>query len=133
MGKAKAITKSLKFKDGFIDAIIADTDKNVLMLVQMDEESLNKTIETGFVHYFSPVKFKPWKKGTTSGHTQKVINIKIDCDNDALLITVKPAGGACHRGYHSCFYRTLKDKEWKISEEPEFDPRLIYPEFIFKG
>jgi len=129
----KEIIDSLKWKDGFIDVVITDQDKNVLMLVQMDEESFIKTVETGFVHYFSPAKFKPWKKGNTSGHTQKISSIKVDCDNDALLISVVPSGGACHKGYHSCFYRKLNGKQWENSEKPEFDPRLIYPEFIFKG
>lgn len=129
----KEIIDSLRWKDGFIDVVITDSDKNVLMLVQMDKESFAKTVETGFVHYFSPVKFKPWKKGNSSGHTQKVLSIKVDCDNDALLISVEPSGGACHKGYHGCFYRKLNGKQWENSEKPEFDPRLIYPEFIFKG
>lgn len=80
------------------------------MLAYANEEAIKKTIETGFAHYWSRSRKKLWKKGETSGNVQKVVEIRIDCDNDALLYLVKQKGVACHTGNYSCFYRRLKDE-----------------------
>lgn len=85
------------------DAVTGD----VLMLAYMNEESLSKTLETGFVHYWSRSRRSLWKKGESSGNTQEVQNIYYDCDKDALLIKVKQKGNACHTGNRTCFFRKI--------------------------
>lgn len=79
----------------------------VLMVAFMDEEALAKTRETGFAHFHSRSKGRLWMKGETSGHTLRVEDILVDCDQDALVIRATPAGPACHTGAASCFYRKL--------------------------
>ena len=83
----------------------------VLMLAWMNAEALRLTIETGEAHYFSRSRQALWKKGETSGQIQKVVEARVDCDQDAILIKVLPQGdgGACHVGFRSCFYRVVKD------------------------
>lgn len=93
-------------KASLIPAIIQDKDtKKVLMLAYMNEESLRKTIETGYTWFFSRSRNELWNKGATSGHFQKVIRITGDCDDDTLLIEVEQTGPACHTGNESCFYQ----------------------------
>lgn len=94
----------LKFKDGLIAAIVRDAGTgDVLTLAWMNEESLQKTLETGETWFWSRSRNALWHKGESSGHTQRVIDITADCDRDALLVTVEPAGPACHNGTTSCF------------------------------
>ena len=102
----------LKFDDkGLIPAIIQDYQSNeVLMLAYMNEESFKKTLETGKTCFFSRSRQKLWVKGETSGHFQTVHEIRIDCDNDTLLIKVHQEGVACHTGNPNCFYRSLEFK-----------------------
>lgn len=83
----------------------------VLMLAYMNEESLQKTIETGYTWFYSRSRGELWNKGATSGHLQKIHKICSDCDDDTLLITVDQIGAACHTGNHSCFYTEVK--QWK--------------------
>ena len=96
---------------GLLAAIAQDhVSGEVLMLAWMNEESWGKTLETGEVHYYSRSRKELWHKGATSGHVQKVRSIRIDCDNDALVLQIEQIGGvACHEGYRSCFYREYKD------------------------
>jgi len=93
------------------DLVIAITQdfksKEILMVAFMNEEAFRKTLETGIMHYFSTSRKKLWKKGETSGNIQRVKEIYLDCDGDALLFRVEQVGGACHDGYFSCFYRKL--------------------------
>lgn len=94
--------------DGLIPAIAQDAGtREVLMLAWMNRESLQKTLDTGMVHYYSRSRACLWLKGETSGHFQKVVEIRRDCDSDALLILVEQTGAACHTGNRSCFYRDL--------------------------
>ena len=101
----------LKFDaQGLIPAIVQDADTNqVLMLAYMNAESLRLTLETNETHFWSRSRKELWHKGATSGNTQKVVEINVDCDVDALLIKVNPAGPACHTGEQSCFYRTMRE------------------------
>jgi phosphoribosyl-AMP cyclohydrolase len=97
-------------RDGLIACVTKDAaDGQILMLAYMNEEALRLTIETGFAHYWSRSRQTLWRKGATSGQVQKVKEIRVDCDQDALLLTVEPGGdgGACHTGRHSCFYRKV--------------------------
>ena len=94
--------------NGLIPAIIQDyITKEVLMLAYMSAESLDKTLEENTTWFYSRSRKELWNKGATSGHFQYVQEIKIDCDNDALLILVDQIGAACHTGNKSCFYRDL--------------------------
>ena len=100
-------------KDGveLIPAIAQDsTTGEVLMLAYMNKESLAITIETGRATYWSRSRSELWEKGATSGHTQKVISIDIDCDGDSLLLKVEQSGAACHTGDRSCFHRAIEMK-----------------------
>jgi phosphoribosyl-AMP cyclohydrolase len=114
----------LKYDNGLIQAIAQDSNtKEVLMCAFMNREALKKTIETGIAHYWSRSRQSLWKKGESSGHTQNVVEIRIDCDMDAILLLVKQTGGACHTGFRSCFYRTIDGKE---VGEKVFDPEDVY-------
>lgn len=95
-------------KMGLIPTITQNFDENrVLMLAYSNRESLNMTIETGYAHYWSRSRQQLWKKGETSGHTQKIREILVDCDEDALLFRVDQKGPACHTGQETCFFRKL--------------------------
>ncbi|MEM7327748.1 MAG: phosphoribosyl-AMP cyclohydrolase [Pseudomonadota bacterium] len=97
--------------DGLITAIAQDADtKDVLMLAWMNADALRATIETGQATYWSRSRQALWVKGETSGHTQSVEQIRIDCDQDAVLLLVRQSGGACHTGRKSCFYRIIDPK-----------------------
>lgn len=96
------------FSKGLVPAIIiAAATNEVLMLAYMNEESYNKTLETGLTWFYSRSRQGLWNKGETSGHTQKVISITTDCDQDTLLIKVEQTGPACHTGARSCFYNVI--------------------------
>jgi phosphoribosyl-AMP cyclohydrolase len=95
--------------DGLLTAVVTDVASgDVLMVAHMNAEALAKTIESGEAWYFSRSRKKLWKKGETSGHVQRVVELRTDCDQDALWLKVEQAGeGACHTGRRSCFYRTV--------------------------
>ena len=98
----------------------------VLMVAYMNYEALKKTIETGKAHYWSTSRQKLWLKGESSGNFQKVEEILVDCDEDAVLIKVSQKGGACHEGYESCFFRKLVDNKLEIVGNKVFDPDEVY-------
>lgn len=120
----------LKFnKDGLIPVIVQDIKSNkVLMLAYMNAEAFKKTMETQKAHFFSRSRNKLWLKGESSGHYQFVKEVYVDCDKDTLLLKVKQIGGACHKGYYSCFYRRLKDEgiKLKIVDKKVFEPEKVY-------
>lgn len=123
------IPENMKFdSQGLITAIAQDANNNeVLMLAFMNEEALALTIETGIAHYYSRSRKKLWKKGESSGHVQTVKEIRIDCDQDAVLLKIEQVGGACHVGYRSCFYRVVeKDGSLTVSGDKVFDPDQAY-------
>lgn len=95
--------------DGLITAVVTDAATGeVLMVAHMNAEALAKTIATGDAHYYSRSRKKLWRKGEESGHTQRVIEIRVDCDQDAVWLRVEQTGpGACHTGRRSCFYRAV--------------------------
>jgi phosphoribosyl-AMP cyclohydrolase len=97
--------------DGLITCVtVAAGDGAVLMLAHMNAEALEKTLETGIVHYWSRSRQSLWRKGDTSGQIQRLVELRVDCDQDALLAVVEVAGdgGACHTGARSCFYRRVR-------------------------
>ncbi|MFB6222095.1 MAG: phosphoribosyl-AMP cyclohydrolase [Haloarcula sp.] len=108
----------------YIPAVAQDADTGeVLMLAYVTEEALQKTRETGDAHYYSRSRDELWRKGGTSGHTQAVEEVRVDCDGDALLYVVDQTGGACHTGYESCFHRTV---DGETVGEKVFDPDDVY-------
>ncbi|MBD3392828.1 MAG: phosphoribosyl-AMP cyclohydrolase [Chitinivibrionales bacterium] len=105
----------VKFDDkGLVTAIAQDAGTGeVLMVAYMNRGTLAETLETGTMVYFSRSRQKRWMKGETSGHTQAVREAYIDCDGDALLFKIDQTGGACHKGYISCFFRKRDGDEWQ--------------------
>ncbi|MUV89719.1 phosphoribosyl-AMP cyclohydrolase [Halapricum sp. CBA1109] len=107
-----------------LPAVAQDADSGeVLMLAYVTSEAVERTRETGRAHYYSRSREELWEKGATSGHTQSVAEIRVDCDGDALLYLVDQEGGACHTGYESCFYRTI---DGETVGEQVFDPEAVY-------
>jgi phosphoribosyl-AMP cyclohydrolase len=121
---------NLDFKklDGLIAAVVIDEKtRRVLMVGFMNEEAWQRTLESGAVTFYSRSRNKLWMKGETSGHRLLVKEIRTDCDQDALLITVEALGpGVCHEGYESCFFRKWEDGEWRTVEEQTYDPKAVY-------
>ena len=119
----------LKFDaQGLIPAIVQEQKTGrVVMMAWMNRASLESTIATGKTHFWSRSRQKFWMKGETSGHVQQVRDIAFDCDGDVLLIQVEQAGAACHEGYQSCFFRSVENGGFKITE-----PQLQTPEEIYK-
>ena len=110
----KSLLNKIDFEkgDGLVPVVTQDAStRKVLMVAYVNKEALEKTLETGFAHYYSRSRKKLWKKGETSGHVQKIINVYIDCDGDTLLCEVEQAGVACHTGEYSCFFRKLAERE----------------------
>ncbi len=115
--------------NGLIPAIVQDADTGeILMMAYMNKSSLADSIRTGKTHFWSRSRQKYWMKGESSGHTQDIQEILIDCDQDTLLIKAKQHGAACHEGYRNCFYRRLDPGtgQWSIVAEKLFDPAAVY-------
>jgi phosphoribosyl-AMP cyclohydrolase len=105
------LPKKLDFKkgNGLIPVVVQDFEsKKLLMLAYTNGEALEKTLSTGYAHYWSRSRSKLWMKGETSGHTQKIKSILVDCDYDALLFLVEQKGNVCHTGKDTCFHNKLK-------------------------
>jgi phosphoribosyl-AMP cyclohydrolase len=115
---------------GLITAIAVEAGSNeVLMVAHMNAEALALTIDTGEVHYWSRSRGRLWKKGETSGEVQKLMELRVDCDQDALLLVVEQTGrgAACHTGRKSCFYRKLDGEKLADTGMPRlFDPAEVY-------
>ena len=113
---------------GLVAAVVQDgRSSDLLMVGFMNEAAFQKTVETGFVTFFSRSRRTLWMKGETSGHRLRVLEIVTDCDRDALLLRVEPVGpGVCHEGYRTCFHRRLVEGEWVETEPPSFDAAAVY-------
>ena len=104
--KAREIAESLWYRhiDNTVIAVVQDYEtKDVLMVAYMNKEAVVKTLTTGLAHFWSTTRKKLWMKGETSGNVQEVLEFRIDCDRDSVLLIIKPRGPACHLGYRSCF------------------------------
>ena len=114
---------------GLLPAIAQDSGSGrVLMIAWMDQQAWEETLSSGHAVYFSRSRGKLWRKGETSGHRQRVTEIRVDCDADAILLQVEQTGAACHEGYASCFFRRiLPDSCVEIT-----DPRMIDPETVYR-
>src|SRR5687768_7114608 len=94
---------------GLVTAIVTDADSRILLMVaHMNQEAIDRTLETGQAHFWSRSRSALWRKGETSGNELTLVEMRVDCDQDALLLRVKPAGPACHTGRRSCFYRRVE-------------------------
>jgi len=115
---------------GLITAVTVDADNGeVLMVAYMNEEAFQLTLDTKKVHYWSRTRNKLWKKGESSGNMQDLVEMRVDCDLDALVVRAHQTGPACHEGFRSCFYRTVDDAG-SLRENAE---RLMTPEEIYGG
>ncbi len=114
--------------DGLVPAIAQDAQSGrILMVAWMNREALALTVQKREAVYWSRSRQKLWHKGEESGHTQRVSDIRLDCDGDVVLLTIEQVGGiACHTGRESCFYRSLQDGDWQTVDEVRKDPSLIY-------
>lgn len=114
--------------DGLVPAIAQDADTGrVLTLAWMNREALVQTATTREAHYWSRSRRRLWRKGESSGHVQKVREIRLDCDNDAILLSVEQVGGiACHTGHERCFFLRLDENHWTDDEPVLKDPETIY-------
>ena len=139
-GSADQIEEGLSFQprfdaDGLIVCVATDVRSGeVLMLAHMNAEALRRTIESGEAWYFSRSRKALWRKGESSGHAQRVVELRVDCDQDALWIKVEQDGpGACHTGRRSCFYRVVPSGKGGAAlefrdGEKTFDPKAVYPD-----
>ena len=137
--KASDIEEGLAFTpkfgaDGLVTAVVTDAKSgDVLMVAHMNEEAIRKTVASGEAWYYSRSRKTLWKKGEASGHTQRVVELRVDCDQDALWLKVEQSGeGACHTGRRSCFYRAVPlgktgtvTLEFRDAEK-RFDPKKVY-------
>ena len=131
--REEGLTLKPKFDaNGLVTCVATDAaTSEVLMVAHMNEEALRKTIATGEAWYYSRSRKALWRKGETSGHVQRVAEMRVDCDQDVILIRVEQAGGACHTGRHSCFYRKVEMADGGarlsfVDAERKFDPKAVY-------
>lgn len=116
-----------KFESKLIPVIAQDHQSNsVLMLAFANRYAIEKSLETGYAHYYSRSRRQIWKKGEVSGHFQEIQEIITDCDNDSLLIKIKQIGAACHQGYYSCFHKKFIDGKFEDFENKIFNPEKVY-------
>jgi phosphoribosyl-AMP cyclohydrolase len=114
--------------DGLVPAIAQEAGSGtVLTQAWMNRDALERTAATGEAHYWSRSRARLWRKGEQSGHVQKVREIRLDCDNDAILLMVEQTGGiACHTGRQRCFFQKFEDGAWRVVEPVLEDPASIY-------
>lgn len=114
--------------DGLVPVVAQESGRgSVLMVAWMNRAALKQTVETGEAVYWSRSRRKLWRKGEESGHVQKVRSIRLDCDEDVILLEVEQIGGiACHTGRHDCFFQKLEDGKWVVTEPVLKDPAEIY-------
>lgn len=125
---AETLLDAVKFDaDGLVPAIAQQVDTGeVLMVAWMNREALAETVATGRVCYWSRSRKSLWRKGETSGQTQKLVALRLDCDGDTLLLLVEQAGVACHTGRRSCFYREWREGELAVIAAPEVSEEDLY-------
>ncbi len=118
-----------KAGDGLVPAIVQDArTKDVLMLGFMNREALEKTLHDGHITFWQRSRQKLWTKGETSGHVLKFVALRVNCNDDSLLLLADPVGATCHTGHPTCYYREAQSDgpEWRAVTEPEFDPEQVY-------
>ena len=118
-----------KVPDGLVPAIVQDADtKDVLMLGFMNRDALEKTLRAGKVTFWTRSRQKLWTKGETSGNTLNFVALRVNCNDDSLLVLARPIGATCHTGHPTCYYREAvgEGEEWRTITTPQFDPEQVY-------
>lgn len=116
-----------KSPDGLVPAVVQDADtKDILMVGFMNRDALAKTLETGHVTFWTRSRQKLWTKGETSGHVLRFRALRVNCNDDSLVVLAEPVGATCHTGHPSCYYREAGESGWITITEPEFDPEDVY-------
>jgi len=114
-------------RDGLVVAVAQQHDTGeVLMVAWMNRAAIERTLETGDVHYWSRSRMKLWRKGETSGQAQRLIELRVDCDGDTLLLLVDQTGVACHTGRRTCFFRAVRHGRLETIAEVAVDPKTLY-------
>ena len=113
--------------NGLLPAIAQDAQTHqVLMFAWMNREAYQETIASGFATYFSRSRNRLWRKGEESGHRQRIVEVRIDCDADCILILVEQTGAACHEGYASCFFRKRESHQFVVDQSILIEPKDVY-------
>jgi phosphoribosyl-ATP pyrophosphohydrolase/phosphoribosyl-AMP cyclohydrolase len=118
-----------KAPDGLVPAVVQDADtKDVLMLGFMNRAALEKTLREGKVTFWTRSRQKLWTKGETSGNVLHFVSVRVNCNNDSLLLLAHPVGATCHTGHPTCYYResSAEGEDWRTITEPQFDPEQVY-------
>jgi phosphoribosyl-AMP cyclohydrolase len=118
---------AIQFNDQGLVAAVAQQHGTgeVLMMAWMDRDAVEETMRTGRVCYWSRSRRALWRKGETSGHIQRLVDLRVDCDGDTLLVEVEQTGVACHTGRHNCFFRAIRDGELEVIAPVEVDMTII--------
>lgn len=130
MDAIEAALAEVKFDDsGLVPAIAQQHDTGeVLMVAWMNREAVRITLAEGRACYWSRSRRRLWRKGETSGQVQRLVEMRLDCDGDTLLLLVDQSGVACHTGRRNCFFRAWRGGEWAVIAAPEIDPERLYPQ-----
>ena len=115
--------------EGLVPAVVQDADtKDVLMLGFMNRAALEKTLRAGKVTFWTRSRQKLWTKGETSGNTLDFVALRVNCNDDSLLVLARPVGATCHTGHPTCYYREVagENEEWRTITTPQFDPEQVY-------
>ena len=118
-----------KAEDGLVPAVVQDADtKDVLMLGFMNRAALEKTLSSGLVTFWTRSRQTLWTKGETSGNTLNFVSLRVNCNDDSLLVLARPVGATCHTGHPTCYYREAMEEaqEWQTITAPQFDPEQVY-------
>lgn len=116
-----------KAAEGLVPAVVQDAEtKDVLMLGFMNRAALEKTLRDGNVTFWTRSRQKLWTKGETSGNVLRFTALRVNCNNDSLLILARPVGATCHTGHPTCYYREAESGGWRTITEPQFDPEQVY-------
>jgi phosphoribosyl-AMP cyclohydrolase len=130
MSSREEFLDNLKYDaNGLVTGVVQDADNGeVLMVAFLNREAVEKTLETGKIHFYSRSRNKMWIKGESSGHTQELVEARVDCDMDCILFRARQNVAACHTGHRSCFYRklSLPDGSLEVTAERVFDPEKVY-------
>ena len=114
---------------GLVPVIAQQYDSGeILMVAWMNRDAVVESVTSGHMCYWSRSRRALWRKGETSGQVQRLVELRLDCDGDALLARVDQLGVACHTGRRSCFFRTATSGGWQVTSEPEIDPKTLYPD-----
>ncbi|MBM3537556.1 MAG: phosphoribosyl-AMP cyclohydrolase [Alphaproteobacteria bacterium] len=128
MSAAAGLLAEIAFgRDGLVAAIAQQHDSGeVLMMAWMNREAVERTLASGEVHYWSRSRMKLWRKGETSGQNQRLVELRVDCDGDTLLLLVDQKGVACHTGRRNCFFRAVRGGRLETVAEIAVDPKTLY-------